>query len=119
MPEMRIDALNEISLVPATPVMAEEIYKTIVANRDHIGEFLPFAYLTKFPADTRAYLIERTADVVAGKEQVYAIQKAGKIIGMTDFHQYNPTDHRIELGYWLAQDYTRQGITTKVSRAMC
>ena len=52
------------------------------------------------------------------KEVTFAIRDAGKLVGVVSADDFAiGTSHRAEIGYWLAEAYWGQGITTDAVRA--
>ncbi|GAP03395.1 acetyltransferase [Fructobacillus pseudoficulneus] len=116
---IQLDERHQLELVPVQPEMADEIFAVIDGDRAHIGEFLTFVALSKTVDFTREYLVRQKELAEPGKALAFVIRKERKIIGTIEFHRLNTIDHRAEMGYWLASDYTRQGIMTAAVKAMC
>lgn len=109
---------DNIDLVLLESRHAEEYYALIDANREHLGQWLPWVDGTKTPDDTRAFIrnvrkrFAEKGDIVAG------IRVDGKIAGFIGLEDINEALHSAEVGYWLGAEFEGKGLVTMSCRAL-
>ena len=86
---------------------AEELFELTEANRQYLREWLPWLDITQKVSDTEKF-IEST---ISGSP-TYALLKDGEICGVAGFHEINKLHKTGAIGYWLAENYTGEGIVT-------
>lgn len=97
---------------------AEECYKLVDANREHLGKWLGWVDRTSSPSDicafiqsTRRRYAER-GDVIAG---ISHNERFAGIIGLEDVDTYHGT---AEIGYWLGVEFQGRGLVTVACRVL-
>jgi ribosomal-protein-serine acetyltransferase len=96
---------------------AEEMYALVVANRDHLLPWMPWA------ADQD---LERTKAFIAmGRKQLadnngfqVAMVEDGRIIGALGFDDVDWENRSAGIGYWIDQGHEGRGLVTRAVRAM-
>ncbi|WNQ09926.1 GNAT family protein [Paenibacillus aurantius] len=97
---------------------AEELFQLTVRNREHLGEWLPFAHATHRVEDTLAYLESCRVRHEAQDGLSAGIWREGQLVGTIGLHDYNRDNRRVEIGYWLSEDCCGQGIMTRACRVL-
>jgi ribosomal-protein-serine acetyltransferase len=99
-----------IELLPARPDLAPDVFAVVDGSRDFINEWLPWAEDTKTVADEANFLKHMVDQAVAQRAFGFIISADGQIVGSIDLHNVNHVDKHAEIGYFLSQYATGQGI---------
>jgi ribosomal-protein-serine acetyltransferase len=108
---------EDIDLRLHEPRHAEQVFRLVDANRDHLRRWLPWVDASASAEDTRAYIRGMLHAVADGREYGFAILHHGELVGGIGLHLI-PELAEAEIGYWLAEDAQGQGIVTRASRAL-
>jgi len=97
---------------------AQELFDLVVANREHLRQWLPFADTTLKVDDTLGFIrrgLERFA-----RDDGYncGIWLDGAIVGTIGMLYLRRPADKTEIGYWIAQAQQGKGIVTRSVRAM-
>jgi ribosomal-protein-serine acetyltransferase len=111
MPRFLID--NEIELRPFVESDAEEIFRIVRANLEHLSEFLQWATEEYTLESAREFINRSQIAAEENKNQSLGIFLNGHLIGSIGFVSFNWTNKRTEIGYWIAKDFERRGIIIK------
>src|SRR5580765_3622523 len=100
------------------PEHADEVFAVTNANRDHIGEWLPWVDAVKSVDDTKAF-IRKSLEQLARDDGFHAgIWENNRFVGGVGFLWLNRQNDFTELGYWLVKDAVGRGIMTAACRAV-
>lgn len=96
---------------------AEELYAVVVANRDYLAEWMPWA---------AGQTLERTENFIRMTQRQVAedngfqalIVLHERIVGMVGFHNVEWEAETTTLGYWIAQEHQGRGIVTQAVEAL-
>ncbi|WP_291120021.1 GNAT family N-acetyltransferase [Empedobacter sp. UBA7248] len=116
---MRIEIDTDLELKQLNLADSIEIFNTIDSQRDYLGKWLPFVAFTKEVKDTENFvksIVNATEDKF---EFVFTIRKSDKFIGLIGFKDTDKQNNKTEIGYWLSENYQKQGIVTKSVRKIC
>lgn len=91
---------------------AEEVFKSIDTNREHLRPYLPWVDSTRTLSDTKEFIKYSKKQYVNNKGFDAGIWYEGKYVGMIGFHSLNRRTNSISIGYWLDKDYTGKGIVS-------
>ncbi len=108
---------NVVRLEPMTPDHHGAL--TEVGNDPELWRFTVSAPLT--PADMRKYMEGglKTARDGTGLPFVTIEKASAKIIGSTRFANYDPANHRVEIGWtWVARPWQRTAVNTEAKYLM-
>lgn len=108
---------------------ADELRRVVEASRASLLPWLPWAMRTHRTIDeTRAEIIRFDAgfaSLLASEESrafglVFGVYDAhrGDLLGGTGFNRLDPATHNAETGYWVRVDRRREGIATRILRAV-
>ena len=115
---LREDLGDGLELALAVPQQAEEIYKLVDENREHLRRWLPFVDATKSPADTRAFLAEQLRALAEGRAFTLAVYYRGEPVGLVGVNRVDATNRVASVGYWLARSATGHGLMTRAVRRL-
>ena len=109
--KLKVD--NEIKLGTYTEENAEEVFKVVMKNYDHLYQWSPWL--------DKNYSLERAKEFAKICEKQFeektsiplCIKFNGQVVGGTGFNNFNWDYRTTEIGYWLAKDFNGKGIVTK------
>ena len=116
---MIIEIDEEIKLVQLKDKDTMDIFNTIDSQRDYLGQWLAFVASTKELSDTENFV---KSIILAEEDQfeyVFTIRKANEFVGLIGFTNTDRNNQKTEIGYWLSEDYQRQGIMKKAVSYLC
>lgn len=114
--EFRLD--NQIKLRPYVESDAEEIFATVKANYDHLHPFLLWVVPEYSIEGAREFIKQSQKDSSENKRQGFGIFYQEKLIGSIGFNKFDWNCKTTEIGYWLAKDFSGQGIITKACQVL-
>ncbi len=100
-------------LVKLVPGHADELYRLIRENREHLGRWLPWAEDVSSPRDTEDFIARTIVQDAQGRGTHHCIFFHGRIAGVAGFHPIRWPSRTGELGYWLGRDFTGRGLVTE------
>ena len=105
---------DELELALPSGSNIEKAFAVVMANYDHLHEWMPWVNEDFSLESVREYynqtLLKFATD---GDEFGLNIVFRGEIVGGTGFHSIDRRDKSAEIGYWLAERATGQGLVTK------
>ncbi|MCL3782029.1 N-acetyltransferase [Prolixibacteraceae bacterium JC049] len=96
-----------------------DIFNTIDSQREYLGKWLPFVEFTKALSDTENFISSAVNAPKDKFEYIFVIKKLGKFVGLIGFKDTDGLNNKTEMGYWLSQDYQKQGIVTQSVEKLC
>lgn len=114
-----IDVDQEIKLTQLLPSDTKDIFKTINSQRAYLGKWLPFVEFTKQVSDSENYVDSIVFAPDERFEYVFAIRKRARFVGLIGFKDTDRYNRKTEIGYWLSENFQKQGIVTKSVRKLC
>lgn len=117
---MKIIRLNETSQLRQLAITdVPDIYNAIDSQRDYLREFLPFVDDTKQIEDTHAFVNAAVNAATEQSEYTFVILSENCFAGLIGFKDLDKKNRKVEIGYWLCEQYQRQGIMTSAVYALC
>ena len=98
---------------------AETIFNTINAQREYLGEWLPFVPFIKEVSDEENFIKSVLETMEQTQDYVFCIRKEGNFVGLISFIKTDKLNQKTEIGYWISKDYQKQGIVTQATKRMC
>ncbi|NCC70639.1 N-acetyltransferase, partial [bacterium] len=93
--------------------LAQEIFEVVDKNREYLSKWLPWASSTKRVEDTLKFL-QDTEEGIKNKNKVnYGIFIGNKYLGNIGVFDIDEENLSAEIGYWLSQDFARNGYVTE------
>ncbi|MEI6054020.1 MAG: GNAT family N-acetyltransferase [Candidatus Saccharibacteria bacterium] len=111
-PEIKLDDQLTIRLVK--PEEATELFNLMDANRDYLGQWLPFIESTTIPQDSLQFINETIENFKNGSSYGFGIILDEKLIGHASL-MHIKDDHEPEIGYWISKDHSGKGIATRLT----
>ena len=95
---------------------AAEMFATIDRNREYLRQWLPWVDATK-SADDGLVFIRSVLEMFAAHDGfTAAIWHRERVAGVIGTHRIDWRNRRVELGYWLAEEFQGRGIMTDACR---
>jgi ribosomal-protein-serine acetyltransferase len=99
------------------PADAEDLHALVEANRGHLRPWMAWASEPVTVEQYRELLAGWQASRAAGVEAVYGMFIDGDAVGGCGLHpRLGPAG--LEIGYWVAEAWTRRGVATEAARAL-
>jgi ribosomal-protein-serine acetyltransferase len=108
---------DHIELRLHEPRHAEELFRLVDANRDHLRKWLGWVDSSTSPEDTRRFIRDTLAELANGGEYGFAILQRGELVGGIGL-RVSTEIREAEIGYWLAAAAQGQGTVTRATRAV-
>lgn len=100
-----------------TEADAEALHELIVANRDYLAAWLPWAAEQSFD-DTLEYIREARVQLEANDGFPAAVLVGGRIAGVVDYVAIDWGERSARIGYWLAAEHQGRGTMTTAVAAL-
>lgn len=100
------------------PNDTNELYSLINENRSHIGKWLPWVSRTTSVEDIENFIRSAQNQIRNGQGPTCCVSSSAEIVGICGLKPIDLTDRFAELGYWLAEPATGQGVMTQCARAL-
>ena len=122
-----VHAIDEhLTLRPASTADADELFRLIDANRDHLTAWLNWPHLIRTADDVRRNAVQCAEQHARGSALHCNIAVDGRLVGRASLEhilsEQRHTDRmkvgRAEIGYWLASDVQGRGIMTRTVNAL-
>jgi len=96
---------------------AEELHRLIVANREHLAPWMPWA-AAQGEAETRAFIAQARQQLRANDGFQAAVLVEDRIAGVAGYHGVDWVNRTTSIGYWIAADREGQGTMTEAVAAL-
>ncbi len=107
---------NEITLKEIGEEEIRPIFETINAEREYLGEWLPFVDYTLEMADTQNFIESLTVNET--KDFTFAIYYKEQFVGLVGLKDPDYDNSKVEIGYWISEKYQHLGIITLSCKAL-
>ena len=114
---MRIELSDDIELRLLEETDAREVHALVEANRDHLGEWMPWARNQDFERTAR-FLRATAQKHERGEALEGAIVENGRIVGCAGLPVIDPVARAGIVGYWIAKEHEGQGLVTRAVSAL-
>ena len=83
----KLDIDSEIELVFLTEVLAENLFKLVDTDREHLTQWLPWPPYIKRVEDTSQFIKNSIIDFAEGRGMVCAIEYRGDLVGVISYNK--------------------------------
>ena len=104
---------DDVRLRPAKSGDAEHLHELLVANREHLGEFLPWTRSLRTPTDTMRWVAPRVDATEYDGDLIYLIEFERSVVGVMSAEFVDRKNEGCEVGYWISKEYEGRGIVTR------
>lgn len=107
-----------LALALVQPSFAKQYLQIVAQEREYLGQWLSWpAY-----ADSEAFFLNFVQNSLqsyaAGKSWTCAMIYRGQVVGNISFNTINTELKKVEIGYWLSQQYQGRGIVSQSVKKM-
>ncbi|MFM7021453.1 MAG: GNAT family N-acetyltransferase [Flavobacteriales bacterium] len=115
---MNIKISQHIELVAPDAKYVEEFHALIVAEKERLSEWLPWA--RNYGSIENGYAFEELCRVSFEEKKSFGftILYNGKAVGKIGTHSVNYVNRRTSIGYWLSETVEGKGVMTQCVKAM-
>lgn len=99
------------------PHYAEEIFALVEDNRQHLC-WMTFTEGTRSVEDIRNFIRHTLQEMAEGKGLSVAIAQQGRLAGIFGAGGIKRNSQKVEIGYWLAEEFQGKGLMTRAGRKM-
>lgn len=114
---MRLEIDERLFLRPVAAADAEAIYALVVADRERLAEWMPWAAAQTL-AGTHEFVAESSAQQAREDGFQAALVRDGEIVGVAGYHGIDRVNRATAIGYWLASPHQGEGVMTAAVRAL-
>lgn len=97
---------------------AEEMYRLIDRNREHLRQWLPWVDYETSVEDSRNFIRTSLQHYLDNESFSLGIRFQGQLAGVIGYHTINWPSRKVEIGYWLGAEFQGKGLMTRSCRAM-
>lgn len=109
---------DELRLRMLCEADAEELFRVVDANRQHLREWLPWLDANTTAEHSREFIRSVARQHAQGQGFTCAIIFRGCIVGVVGYHPIRWSNKSVELGYWLSREAVGRGIMTRCCRVL-
>lgn len=113
-PKIVVD--NDVVLERLKMKHVDDIFNTIISQREYLREWLPFVDFTNERKDTEEFVKYQLS--LGDREFTYAIIEKTEFAGLIGLKEIDYINHKTEIGYWLSEKSQGKGLVTKSSKAL-
>jgi ribosomal-protein-serine acetyltransferase len=111
----RLDDRRTLRLVEHSD--AQELYDVVLANREHLAAWMPWA--AGQTLDSTIAFLDASRKQLAGSQGFQAaIVQDAEIVGVIGYHRVDWENRSTSVGYWLAESAQGHGTITAATRAL-
>src|SRR6056297_407990 len=97
---------------------AEQLFKLIDSNREHLKKWLPWVEDVKEPSDSEDFIKNSRQQFADNNGFQAGIWYKNKLVGVIGYHSIDWSNKKTSIGYWLGKEYQGTGIITRCCEAM-
>ncbi len=97
---------------------SNELFKLVDENRTYLRKWMPWLDLNKTIKDTENFIKSTIDQYESGCGPHYALFYKNVICGINGFHKIDKLHKIGEIGYWIAESYTGNGIIAITTRKL-
>ncbi|GLV58101.1 ribosomal-protein-serine acetyltransferase [Dictyobacter sp. S3.2.2.5] len=111
----KLDRTTELKSIVESD--AQEIFHLINTNRLYLRQWLPWIDYTQSVADELAYIRTVKDQYQENQSVACVICHKGAIAGTISYHPIDWMNRKVEIGYWLGEQFQGNGLMTKACSA--
>jgi ribosomal-protein-serine acetyltransferase len=97
---------------------SESVFKLTNKSRGYLREWLPWLDITTKLEDTIEFIKGCLKGYAENKSLNSVILFKGEIVGVASYNNINWSNKTAYIGYWLGEEFQRNGIMTEVAKAL-
>ncbi len=100
------------------PEDAESVFKSVMANYDHLREYMHWMVPDYSLDDARDFIARSIKAVEEMTSQGFGIFEGNELIGSIGFNNFDHAAGSTEIGYWIDRSYEGRGIISRSCRLL-
>lgn len=108
---LKIDDHLKLALVE--PSFAKSYFSIVSKQKDYLGQWLAWPAFADSEDFFLIFIEKALHDYAEGKSLTCAMIFNGEVVGNISFNTILRSIKKVEIGYWLSQDYQGKGIVTR------
>ena len=113
-----INVDENIKLKSWQPDSAAELFALVDKNRDYLLPWFPWVPFIKEVKNSQDFINSSLKEMENNLGLELGIWYQDKLVGCIGLHDFNLTNKRASIGYWLDKDHQGKGIMTKSVKAL-
>jgi len=113
-----IELEGGLTLSPPGPDDAEELFRLIDRNREHLDHWLPWVRMNREIGDSLEFITRCEAAFVKEDGIQWGIRWQGQLAGIVGTHVLRKDRVWCSIGYWLGAEFEGKGIMTRSVRQL-
>lgn len=109
---------KDLKLALVEPAFAKDYYAIVSRQRDYLSQWLGWVSRANDEAFFSAFINQSLHDYLAGKSLTCAMIYRDEVVGNISFNRILPALKKVEVGYWLRQDFQGKGIVSQSVSAL-
>lgn len=97
---------------------AEALFACIERNRVYLREWLPWLDSNTLVADSRRFISSAQNNRATGEAEVFAVIWHGELVGTCSLDAMDRASGTANIGYWLSEAHTGQGLMTRCAQRL-
>jgi ribosomal-protein-serine acetyltransferase len=97
---------------------AAEVFSLVDQDRAYLRQWLSWVDSTVTADDILSFIRSSLEQFSANTGVVAGIWTGGRFCGVIGTHKFDVLNRKVEIGYWIGQEFQGKGIVTDVCRAM-
>jgi ribosomal-protein-serine acetyltransferase len=97
---------------------AEEMFRLIDRNREHLRPWMPWLDNTRTVDDSEEFIHNSRVAQAKGEGLVAGIFAGGKLVGLTSFVRVETANRSALIGYWIGEEHQGKGLVTRACAAL-
>jgi len=111
-------ASKNLVLKPLRESDVKKLFQLTDENRNWLRPWLPWVDRTQTWKDTLAFIRKSQKDKAGKKVMNFGIWKGNRLAGCISYNFMDWINKKAELGYWIAERFTGQGLMTQACRLL-
>lgn len=113
---IEILAGEQITLRQLHQGYAQELFRLVDKNREHLRTFLPWLDANQTQADSEQFIEMCQQHYLKNGTIQFAINYNNQLAGLVGFHPISTLNRSGAIGYWLAKEFCSKGIVTRATK---
>ena len=97
---------------------ADQLFKLIDSNREHLKKWLPWVEDVKDSSDSEDFIKNSRQQFADNNGFQAGVWYKNKLVGVIGYHSIDWTNKKTSIGYWLGKKYQGTGVITRCCEAL-
>lgn len=109
---------DDIALALVQPSFARHFYEIVCREREYLSQWLAWPLHANGDAFFADFIQRSLHDYADGKSLTCTVLYCGEVVGNVSFNTINHELKKVEIGYWLSEDFQGKGIASRSVQAL-